>query len=195
MASKFPNELCCIKHCWDVCEQNSIVNSVRVDATTAEWAIIASNTPEFEIYLPFAFDFSSLCRNYRTCWLLYVCAETWTWWAESSSWRRTWGHHPDPGAQRRDPDPDPHTGVDTSANSSTSRWTASRSGTRQGRYRTCLTDDTVSSLLRLVYTERLRHHHRNKCYVDGQNGYATHSARHCAFQKDQRWRLSVLWWR
>ena len=35
--------LCCIKHCWGVYEQNSIVNSVRVDDWTAELAIIGSN--------------------------------------------------------------------------------------------------------------------------------------------------------
>ena len=31
MASKLEDQLCCIKHCWSVCEENSIVNSVRVD--------------------------------------------------------------------------------------------------------------------------------------------------------------------
>ena len=35
--------LCCIKHCWGVYEQNSIVNNVSVDDWTAELAIIASN--------------------------------------------------------------------------------------------------------------------------------------------------------
>ena len=38
---KLRNEHCCIKHCWRVYEQNSIVNSV--DDWTAEWAMIASN--------------------------------------------------------------------------------------------------------------------------------------------------------
>ena len=37
------NELCCIKHCWGVYEQDSLVNSVGVDDWTAEWAMIASN--------------------------------------------------------------------------------------------------------------------------------------------------------
>ena len=35
--------LYCIKHCWGVYEQNSIVNSVHVDDWTVELAIIASN--------------------------------------------------------------------------------------------------------------------------------------------------------
>ena len=43
MASQLENKLCCVKHCWDVYEQNSIVHSVRVDDWTSEWAIIASN--------------------------------------------------------------------------------------------------------------------------------------------------------
>ena len=37
------NELCCIKHCRFVYEQNSIVNSVRVDVGKAEWEITASS--------------------------------------------------------------------------------------------------------------------------------------------------------
>ena len=36
MASQLANELCYIKHCWGVYEQNSIVNSARVDYWTAE---------------------------------------------------------------------------------------------------------------------------------------------------------------
>ena len=43
MASKLKNEFCCIKNCWDVYEENNIVNSVRVDNWTAEWPTIASN--------------------------------------------------------------------------------------------------------------------------------------------------------
>ena len=43
MASQLENELCCIKHCWGVYEQNSIVNNAPVYDWTAEWAIIASN--------------------------------------------------------------------------------------------------------------------------------------------------------
>ena len=42
MASQLVNELDCIKHCWSVYEQNSIVNSVSVDDWTVECAIIAS---------------------------------------------------------------------------------------------------------------------------------------------------------
>ena len=37
------NELCCIKHCRFVYEQNSIVNSVRVDVGKAESEITASS--------------------------------------------------------------------------------------------------------------------------------------------------------
>ena len=37
------NEHCYIKHCWGIYEHNNIVNSVRVDDWTTEWAIIASN--------------------------------------------------------------------------------------------------------------------------------------------------------
>ena len=43
MASQLENELFSVKHCWGVYEQISIVNSVRVDDWTAEWAFIASN--------------------------------------------------------------------------------------------------------------------------------------------------------
>ena len=35
MASQFKNELCCIRHCLDVNEQNT-VKSVRVDDSTAK---------------------------------------------------------------------------------------------------------------------------------------------------------------
>ena len=41
MASQLENEPCCIKHCWGVYEQNSIVNSVHEDDWTAERVIIA----------------------------------------------------------------------------------------------------------------------------------------------------------
>ena len=37
------NEHCYNKHCWGIYGQNNIVNSVRVDDWTAEWAIIVSN--------------------------------------------------------------------------------------------------------------------------------------------------------
>ena len=43
MASKLKVGLNCIKHCWGVCEQNSIVNSAHEDDWTAELAIIDSN--------------------------------------------------------------------------------------------------------------------------------------------------------
>ena len=43
MASHWINELCSVKHCSDVNEQNSIVKCVRVDDCTAEWAIIDRN--------------------------------------------------------------------------------------------------------------------------------------------------------
>ena len=43
IASRWGNELCCIKHCWGVSEQSSIVNGVRVDDWTVEEAIIANN--------------------------------------------------------------------------------------------------------------------------------------------------------
>ena len=45
--------------------------------------------------------------------------------------------------------------------------------------------------LRSIHTKRLPHRHHN----DGQNGYATYSARHSSRQKDQRCHLSMLWWR
>ena len=41
MASQLENELC-IKHCWGVYEQTSIVKHVRIDDWTAKWMIIAS---------------------------------------------------------------------------------------------------------------------------------------------------------
>ena len=43
MTSQLVNELYGFKHCQGVYKQNSIVNSVRGDDWTAEWAIIASN--------------------------------------------------------------------------------------------------------------------------------------------------------
>ena len=43
MASQLENELSCIKHCLGVCEQNSIVNSIRVDSWTTEGEIVDSN--------------------------------------------------------------------------------------------------------------------------------------------------------
>ena len=42
-------------------------------------------------------------------------------------------------------------------------------------------------MLSLIHDKRLRH----KRYVDGQNAYATDSARHSACQKDQRCRRNV----
>ena len=42
-SSQLENECCGIKQYWGVCEQNSIVNSVRVDDWTAKWGIIAIN--------------------------------------------------------------------------------------------------------------------------------------------------------
>ena len=44
MASQLEAELCCINHCWDVYEQNNIVNSVGVDDRTTEW-VAASSEP------------------------------------------------------------------------------------------------------------------------------------------------------
>ena len=41
MAFELDNELCYVKHCWGIYEQNSIVFSI--DYWTAERAIIASN--------------------------------------------------------------------------------------------------------------------------------------------------------
>ena len=43
MESKLTNGLCCINQCRGVYEQNSLMNSVRVDDWTVELAIIASN--------------------------------------------------------------------------------------------------------------------------------------------------------
>ena len=48
--AQLPNELICIKHCWGVYQQNSIVNSVRVDDWAAERAIIASNVQSFSSF-------------------------------------------------------------------------------------------------------------------------------------------------
>ena len=48
MTSQLKNERCCIKHCWDVYEQNSSVNSVRVNFWTAEWTIIALKYMRFD---------------------------------------------------------------------------------------------------------------------------------------------------
>ena len=42
MASQLMNKICCVKNCWGVYEQNSTVNTVRVDDMTIEWAIIAN---------------------------------------------------------------------------------------------------------------------------------------------------------
>ena len=39
---------------------------------------------------------------------------------------------------------------------------------------------STATPLRLVHAKQLRHPHHNKCYVDGQNGYATHSVLHSA---------------
>ena len=36
MALQLQNELCCVKDCWSVYEQNGIVNIVRVDYWAAE---------------------------------------------------------------------------------------------------------------------------------------------------------------
>ena len=47
MVSKLENEDFCIKHCWGVCEQNSIANSVHADDWTAELNIFVKN--EFEV--------------------------------------------------------------------------------------------------------------------------------------------------
>ena len=41
----------------------------------------------------------------------------------------------------------------------------------------------VNRPLMSVHTERLPHCHCNKCYVDRQNGYATHSSRHSVRQQ------------
>ena len=43
MTSQLENELGDVKHCWRICKQNIIVNSVGVDHWTYELAIIASN--------------------------------------------------------------------------------------------------------------------------------------------------------
>ena len=42
MAFQLANELCCVKYFWGVCEENGIVNNVRADDWTVEFAIIAS---------------------------------------------------------------------------------------------------------------------------------------------------------
>ena len=43
MAYQLENGDCDIRQCWDIYEQNSVVESVCADDWTAEWAIIASN--------------------------------------------------------------------------------------------------------------------------------------------------------
>ena len=53
MVSQLENELDCIKHFGGVYEQNSTVDSVRVDDWTAELAIIASDVKS---------DFMLLCQ-------------------------------------------------------------------------------------------------------------------------------------
>ena len=50
MASQLNNEMCCIKHCWDVNEQDSIKNSVHLDYWTGEWAIIPSNDERYYLF-------------------------------------------------------------------------------------------------------------------------------------------------
>ena len=47
MTLKLENELCCIKHCCSVYEQNSIVNSVRVDDRTTYKVITSGNMSKF----------------------------------------------------------------------------------------------------------------------------------------------------
>ena len=42
MASQLVNELCYIKHCWSVYEQNNIVSSVRVDDWIAKLVTIST---------------------------------------------------------------------------------------------------------------------------------------------------------
>ena len=43
MTSQLDNNLCCIKHCWRICEQISNVTIVHVNDWTTELAIIISN--------------------------------------------------------------------------------------------------------------------------------------------------------
>ena len=43
MASQLANEVLCMKHCWGVKKQNSVVKNGREDNWTAELAIIDSN--------------------------------------------------------------------------------------------------------------------------------------------------------
>ena len=64
MASHLGNGLRCINHCWG--EQNSIVNSVRVNDWTAELAIIANDAKQTTLRIsqqiisgaPFSYDIS-----------------------------------------------------------------------------------------------------------------------------------------
>ena len=53
-------------------------------------------------------------------------------------------------------------------------------------------EERLQKTLTSIHTKRLRLSHRNKHYVDGQNGYATHSVCHSAHQEDQRYRLSNI---
>ena len=50
MALQLQNEICCVKDCWSVYEQNSIMNIVRVDYWAAEWVIVTSNDSAGKIY-------------------------------------------------------------------------------------------------------------------------------------------------
>ena len=56
MASHLGHEVCCVRHCYDVYEQNSIVNSVSVDDWTAESENIANDV------LRTSFFFLQLCN-------------------------------------------------------------------------------------------------------------------------------------
>ena len=51
MAAISEFDLYFVKHSWGVYEQNSIVNSVRVDDWTTEWKVIASNFLLHEVIL------------------------------------------------------------------------------------------------------------------------------------------------
>ena len=50
MISQIENKPCCIKHCWGVDKKNGIVNHIRADDWTAEWAIIAGSDVWFDIF-------------------------------------------------------------------------------------------------------------------------------------------------
>ena len=75
---------CFIKHCWDVNEQNNILNIVRVYDWTAEWAVITSNAKRrlgggnriwmssVEFVLSESFDFSAI-KNHS----LKLCVKFW----------------------------------------------------------------------------------------------------------------------